>query len=634
VPERPPRVKPVHARRRYHAFLVLSCLASAAGMILITLWAEPGMGAAERTAGFVTAGGFALASLLACTLLLRRSGAAFGEGLDAGSESYPHALERLGAAPLGTLVVFIGVSVPLLAARAAVLRAVSGAGALEAVFQFVLDLSVVMMGAAFLYILLDKLTLRHLLSAQITRYPLALRADRQRKKTFIIPLFMTIMTFLLVLSFLVTVCFRVQGGGGGGALVLYFLRRFWPLFIAYMAVVLGLMRIWMGNTTLLYQSVIERMDRIVSGEKDLTGRVAIGSIDELATIAGSVNEFSRVLSRDLSTVQELYGTLFGNLGTLFESVGRASAGAEEIASSITATGSLIEQVGLTVERSTATGTQLLGDISGIVDAAGAQNTAIRSSAVDVHSMIGSVSSVAGHTNEVRQRIAQLVEVSKTSERNIAGTISSVETVSRLSNSLLQVNTLISSIASQTNLLAMNASIEAAHAGDAGRGFSVVANEIRSLAETTAANTKKSRDDLRAILREIENTLTVSRTTGQNFSRMLEAIGGIEAAAGAIGTRMADQDRANKDVLATLERTLELTDEVQRLTDSLARRSAEMLSALDELAAVSRTAAGHAQDMGAKNRSVKASMDELTALSAESNDANRRMVGLLGEFKIR
>jgi methyl-accepting chemotaxis protein len=209
----------------------------------------------------------------------------------------------------------------------------------------------------------------------------------------------------------------------------------------------------------------------------------------------------------------------------------------------------------------------------------------------------------------------------------------VETVSRLSNSLMQVNTLIASIASQTNLLAMNASIEAAHAGEAGRGFSVVANEIRSLAEHTAVNTKKSRDDLRAILAEIGNTLAVSRTTGENFAKMLQAIGRIEAVVGEINSRMEDQDRANRDVLAALQKTLALTDEVQRLTDSLKRGSAEMLAALEDLGTGSRAAAGHAGEMAEKNRTVKAAMDELTALSAESGEANRRLTALLEEFRI-
>jgi methyl-accepting chemotaxis protein len=444
---------------------------------------------------------------------------------------------------------------------------------------------------------------------------------------------MTIMTFLLVLSFLVTVSFRVESGGGGKLLVQFFLRKFGPLFLAYLVVVLALMRIWMGNTSLLYRSVIERMDRIVSGEKDLTGRVAIGSVDELATIAGCVNEFSGILSRNLALVKDLYGGLYRILATLFESVGRASAGASAVGSSISATGAIIQQVGSVVERSTGTGKQLLGDIAGIVGAAGSQNAAIRSSAEAVNGIIQSVAGVAGHTREAREKIRQLVEVSRTNERNIAGTIASVETVSRLSNSLMQVNTLIASIASQTNLLAMNASIEAAHAGEAGRGFSVVANEIRSLAEHTAVNTKKSRDDLRAILAEIGNTLAVSRTTGENFAKMLQAIGRIEAVVGEINSRMEDQDRANRDVLAALQKTLALTDEVQRLTDSLKRGSAEMLAALEDLGTGSRAAAGHAGEMAEKNRTVKAAMDELTALSAESGEANRRLTALLEEFRI-
>src|SRR6185295_12091661 len=101
---------------------------------------------------------------------------------------------------------------------------------------------------------------------------------------------------------------------------------------------------------------------------------------------------------------------------------------------------------------------------------------------------------------------KLIAASETGRTRIGGLISVASDIHAKSEVLRVTNKTIGSIAAQTNLLSINAAIEAAHAGDAGSGFSVVADEIRKLAENSALQTKTVADNIRQIILSIENVV--------------------------------------------------------------------------------------------------------------------------------
>jgi len=152
-----------------------------------------------------------------------------------------------------------------------------------------------------------------------------------------------------------------------------------------------------------------------------------------------------------------------------------------------------------------------------------QSTAVAESSAATVRMIGSIKSNSEISRNKKEAINELIENAARGQESMRGTIQSVEGISKLVDGIAQAIKIISSIAANTNLLSMNAAIEAAHAGEAGRGFAVVAGEIRRLSETTRENSLNISRTLKSIIDGIAVTSKQSGDTGSRINEMSKEI---------------------------------------------------------------------------------------------------------------
>jgi len=222
-----------------------------------------------------------------------------------------------------------------------------------------------------------------------------------------------------------------------------------------------------------------------------------------------------------------------------------------------------------------------------------QVNSINESAEAIKKMIASIRSVNDTLQDSSESVKGLEEASVMGHSSLSAVVSDIQEIARESESLLEINSVMQSIASQTNLLSMNAAIEAAHAGESGRGFAVVADEIRKLAESSSAQSKtigavlkkiagsidkitKSTDNVlgkfsaiddgvKAVADQEDNILNAMREQGQGSEQVLRAMGAVNEVTNRVKENARRMVESSKEIV--LQSKSSLQDEPESFTDS-------------------------------------------------------------------
>ena len=208
------------------------------------------------------------------------------------------------------------------------------------------------------------------------------------------------------------------------------------------------------------------------------------------------------------------------------------------------------------------------DVQTLATAARDMTESVSTSSSAVEEMIANINSI----NSILEHNAESVGLlDGATRKGMAGIENVAELVSKIeenSNGLSEMSSVIQKIASQTNLLAMNAAIEAAHAGDSGRGFAVVADEIRKLAENSGSEARKISDVLKNVKQLIDATFKDTGDVQKEFSEVVQLSGTVVEQEQTVRRAISEQNEGGKQLLQAVGSMRELTQTVKERTEKL------------------------------------------------------------------
>ncbi len=248
------------------------------------------------------------------------------------------------------------------------------------------------------------------------------------------------------------------------------------------------------------------------------------------------------------------------------------------------------ELSATLHREIASANDQLARAQSIIETASAQSheqsAAIEQSSAAMEEMIASINNSSRISEEKQCSVEGLVAVAGAGEEDMRSTVNAIEEINRSVEGIWELMDVINGVASMTNLLSMNASIEAAHAGEAGKGFAVVAAEIRRLAEATAENAARISATLKGVIDRIGSTSHISERTGEVIHGMIQDIGAVAHSITELINSLREMSVGSGQITAALASLRNLTGAVREAYAAMTEVTDQVRATMGRLGALS------------------------------------------------
>ncbi|MCR5289639.1 MAG: methyl-accepting chemotaxis protein [Treponema sp.] len=329
-------------------------------------------------------------------------------------------------------------------------------------------------------------------------------------------------------------------------------------------------------------NVTNFLKELSTGNADLTRRCKLFIRDEIGDLIIHFDLF-------LDKLQDIMREVKGTKAELGKSGAELSTGTQDTSSAITQIISNIDGIhrqintqGESVSKTAVAVNEIAQHITNLDGLVKNQAQGVIEASTAIEQMLGNIASVTNSVDKMTASFNSLnanVRSGFTKQQNVNDKVQQIEKQSQM---LEEANKAILSIAAQTNLLAMNAAIEAAHAGNAGRGFSVVADEIRKLSETSASQSKSIGTQLSSIRDSITEVVASSNEASEAFSSVSDHIRKTDELVAQIKTAMDEQNEGSKQISESLKLMNESTQEVENAAKQMSLRNEKILQEVTTL----------------------------------------------------
>ncbi|MCL2831993.1 MAG: methyl-accepting chemotaxis protein [Treponema sp.] len=414
------------------------------------------------------------------------------------------------------------------------------------------------------------------------------------------------------------------------------LRR---LLLTVIMIVLGMTVIAVIITVLLSNYLANPFKRLVTSlniisSGDFTAIIPDYNSREASELSAGFNSFNDNISSLVRKIKDSAGHINKVAEDLSLSVNDTQTIINHVSETVNSIHNDVENENHSIGKNESAVNSVMNQIENLNVKIKEQSAQISGASSAIEEMVANLHSIENSTVLVDDRIRDLVHSSGEQKKLLTETADATKMVEKESQALAVMNKVISDVATQTNLLSMNAAIEAAHAGEAGKGFAVVAQEIRKLAETTAQQSRSSEEAIKSLQKHIKEITISAGSVEVSFGGMLTMIKQIEEITATLKKAAEEQSLGSNQLLSSITAINAITGDVETASQAMEAGASEAVTTCEFLMKLSGSVDEKVTKCNDDTKSLTSNSENVAAVVQNTRSGVDQLEKSINPFKIR